>query len=443
MPYNQRRGGRGEQKWKEKAEVDRSPTESEAAAELTNQATPGLAHRAIWKPKAYGTTSGAAVIEGEKAPTNGTSTENKGSNAGLAVQGGVVGLSQLCKSNQIEKFIVDNSAYTHEEIRATFYPKFENEKSDQEIKSLKTFSFLFFFDAQSSVQNIMEVEKAPRKLILLFGYCLMEVLIQMKFHRGRIGLSSLQPWEFNISVDRRFSEAFHFDGWMFWVLLIFYTRPGILHQRFMLIMDGWWLRRSTRLAHTYLSSVLFVVGRGTGFPLFFSLPLVEDLALKVAESIAEMVKIFIAFPQLLQSAVVAFLVAGELYLKKKRLTQWMARHIGVTAEAAVARQRTSGFLPGIVPRIFSRSIGCEASSLEGELSVTSFGTHTPRTSVYIPGIVPRTFSQSIGWQASSLEEELKCNPKRSKRWPLRFQRVGNARIVLETTENAFQVKETG
>ncbi|TYJ97079.1 hypothetical protein E5676_scaffold75204G00010 [Cucumis melo var. makuwa] len=133
MPYNQRRGGRGEQKWKEKAEVDRSPTESEAAAELTNQATPGLAHRAIWKPKAYGTTSGAAVIEGEKTPTNGTATENKGSNAGLAVQGGVVGLSQLCKSNQIEKFIVDNSAYTHEEIRATFYPKFENEKSDQEL----------------------------------------------------------------------------------------------------------------------------------------------------------------------------------------------------------------------------------------------------------------------------------------------------------------------
>ncbi|KAL0533877.1 hypothetical protein IC582_028148 [Cucumis melo] len=165
MPYNQRRGGRGEQKWKEKAKVDKSPTESEAAvevvtnalgklrvtesdqshvltssaqfgnAQLTNQAIPGLAHRAIWKPKAYGTTSGAAVIEGEKAPTNGTSTENKGSNAGLAVQGGAVGLSQLFKSNQIEKFIVDNSTYTQAQIRATFYPKFENEKSDQEIRT--------------------------------------------------------------------------------------------------------------------------------------------------------------------------------------------------------------------------------------------------------------------------------------------------------------------
>lgn len=161
--YLQRRGGRGEQKWKEKAKVDKSPTESEAAvevvtnalgklrvtesdqshvltssaqfgnAQLTNQAIPGLAHRAIWKPKAYGTTSGAAVIEGEKAPTNGTSTENKGSNAGLAVQGGAVGLSQLFKSNQIEKFIVDNSTYTQAQIRATFYPKFENEKSDQEV----------------------------------------------------------------------------------------------------------------------------------------------------------------------------------------------------------------------------------------------------------------------------------------------------------------------
>lgn len=156
----QRRGGRREQKWKEKGKLERPSTESEVAAEvvtnalgklsvtesgqshvpilsgnaqLTNQVPSGLGHRAIWKPKAYGTTSGAAVVEAEKAPADGISTENKGSTAGLAAQNGTVGLIQLFKGNQIEKFTVDNSTYTQAQIRATFYPKFENEKSDQEV----------------------------------------------------------------------------------------------------------------------------------------------------------------------------------------------------------------------------------------------------------------------------------------------------------------------
>ncbi|XP_022964893.1 tRNA ligase 1 isoform X1 [Cucurbita moschata] len=165
MPYNQRRGGRREQKWKEKAKVEGISTESETASEVvtnalsnlrvtesnqphipitsvqfgnaqpTNLATPGLGHRAIWKPKAYGTTSGAAVVEGEKAPAVGTSIENKGSNAEIAANSSAIALSQLLKGNQIEQFTVDNSAYTQAQIRATFYPKFENEKSDQEIRT--------------------------------------------------------------------------------------------------------------------------------------------------------------------------------------------------------------------------------------------------------------------------------------------------------------------
>ncbi|XP_022157928.1 tRNA ligase 1 [Momordica charantia] len=166
MPYNQRSDGRREQKWKEKAKLDRTSTESEAAAEvvtnalgklrvsesgqphvpissrefgnaqLTNQVPSGLGNRGIWKPKAYGTTSGgAAVVEAEKAPAVGTSIENKGNTAGLAAQNGTVGLSQLFKGNQIENFTVDNSTYTQAQIRATFYPKFENEKSDQEIRT--------------------------------------------------------------------------------------------------------------------------------------------------------------------------------------------------------------------------------------------------------------------------------------------------------------------
>uniref|UniRef100_A0A9I9E9G9 Secreted protein n=1 Tax=Cucumis melo TaxID=3656 RepID=A0A9I9E9G9_CUCME len=71
------------------------------------------------------------------------------------------------------------------------------------------------------------------------------------------------------------------------------------------------------------------------------------------------------------------------------------------------------------------------------ISDSSFGTHTLRTSIYIPGIISHPFSQSIGREVSSLEGELRCNPKQSKGWPMLFQRVANARPMLETTENAF------
>ncbi|KAA0047414.1 gag/pol protein [Cucumis melo var. makuwa] len=71
-------------------------------------------------------------------------------------------------------------------------------------------------------------------------------------------------------------------------------------------------------------------------------------------------------------------------------------------------------------------------------STSSFKTHTPRTSVYIPGIVPHPFFQSIGREASSLERKLRCNPEQSKKWPMLFQRVANTRSLSRTTENAFQ-----
>ncbi|KAA0047411.1 gag/pol protein [Cucumis melo var. makuwa] len=71
------------------------------------------------------------------------------------------------------------------------------------------------------------------------------------------------------------------------------------------------------------------------------------------------------------------------------------------------------------------------------IGASNFGTHTPRTSVYILGIVPHLFFQSICRDASSLEGELRCHPKRSKRWPMLFQRVTNAHLVSETTEMYF------
>ncbi|CBI16268.3 unnamed protein product, partial [Vitis vinifera] len=45
------------------------------------------------------------------------------------------GLSKLFSSNALADFTVDNSTYSLAQIRATFYPKFENEKSDQEIRT--------------------------------------------------------------------------------------------------------------------------------------------------------------------------------------------------------------------------------------------------------------------------------------------------------------------
>lgn len=73
--------------------------------------------KVIWKPKSYGTVSGPPTIEAEK-----TSNEQKNAN-----------LSKLFKDNLLENFTVDNSTFSRAQVRATFYPKFENEKSDQEV----------------------------------------------------------------------------------------------------------------------------------------------------------------------------------------------------------------------------------------------------------------------------------------------------------------------
>ncbi|CAN1281672.1 tRNA ligase 1 [Linum perenne] len=75
--------------------------------------------KTVWKPKAYGTVSGASTVESDSTSVQKTSAA----------------LSQLFKGNLLENFTVDNSTYSRSQIRATFYPKFENEKSDQEIRT--------------------------------------------------------------------------------------------------------------------------------------------------------------------------------------------------------------------------------------------------------------------------------------------------------------------
>ncbi|KAK9280611.1 hypothetical protein L1049_014306 [Liquidambar formosana] len=75
---------------------------------------PVQGQKAIGKPKSYGTESRAEAS---------------------TVENSTVGLSKLFRSSLLADFTVDNSTYSLAQIRATFYPKFENEKSDQEIRT--------------------------------------------------------------------------------------------------------------------------------------------------------------------------------------------------------------------------------------------------------------------------------------------------------------------
>ncbi|KAL3518340.1 hypothetical protein ACH5RR_020929 [Cinchona calisaya] len=89
----------------------------------------------FWNPKSYGTASGTTAVEVEKGPAAQVAGRAQGSAAHTAsaeVNNAV--LSKLFKGNLSDNFTVDNSTYSHAQIRATFYPKFENEKSDHEIR---------------------------------------------------------------------------------------------------------------------------------------------------------------------------------------------------------------------------------------------------------------------------------------------------------------------
>ncbi|KAK9079407.1 hypothetical protein SSX86_001078 [Deinandra increscens subsp. villosa] len=157
MPHNKKMGGRKEQKWiqKPRSEGPSDATEHKSAgfAEgITNGigrlaivensgqspvpvqrvdvvtphvqsptifATPLHREQLIGKPKSYRAVSAPTVDASEK--TVNTAAQN-------------VALSNLFKNNLLENFTVDNSTYTTAKIRATFYPKFENEKSDQEVR---------------------------------------------------------------------------------------------------------------------------------------------------------------------------------------------------------------------------------------------------------------------------------------------------------------------
>ncbi|XP_038715607.1 tRNA ligase 1 isoform X1 [Tripterygium wilfordii] len=81
--------------------------------------------KAIWQAESY-----------EKVPVGTAAVEihsNISETAGPPKSS--VGLSKFFKGNFLENFSVDNSTYSLAQIRATFYPKFENEKSDLEVRT--------------------------------------------------------------------------------------------------------------------------------------------------------------------------------------------------------------------------------------------------------------------------------------------------------------------
>lgn len=123
-------------KWKPKAAEASSSATASAAAEIAEplgkvtlasqapQAGPGPGTAQLWVPRGY--TTSAADGPGAASVSTSTSTAEQSSAARDK-------LSSLFKA--APQFEVDNSTFTEAQIRATFYPKFENEKSDQETRT--------------------------------------------------------------------------------------------------------------------------------------------------------------------------------------------------------------------------------------------------------------------------------------------------------------------
>lgn len=103
----------------------------------------------IWKPKSYGTVSGATSIEIEKSKADQATIAKDGDGSITAsAEKSDTAASKLFNGKLFEDFTVDKSTYSRAQIRATFYPKFENEKSDQEVMFL-TLVFCYVLAIQS------------------------------------------------------------------------------------------------------------------------------------------------------------------------------------------------------------------------------------------------------------------------------------------------------
>ncbi|KAL9252533.1 tRNA ligase 1-like protein [Drosera capensis] len=89
---------------------------------------PGL--KTAWEPRSYGTTT----VDVQSLPGNQINVGNQ-TDAATVTEKKSIDLSAAFRPDLLESFNVDNTTYSHAQIRATFYPKFENEKSDQEVRA--------------------------------------------------------------------------------------------------------------------------------------------------------------------------------------------------------------------------------------------------------------------------------------------------------------------
>ncbi|KAK9732611.1 hypothetical protein RND81_04G010000 [Saponaria officinalis] len=102
-----------------------SPVQSGVATQENPTALSG--QRAIWKPK-----SSKISIDVSPSPVVEVAAGNKETVSETAAS---ASLTALSRGKLFDNFTVDKNTYSHAKIRATFYPKFENEKSDQEIRT--------------------------------------------------------------------------------------------------------------------------------------------------------------------------------------------------------------------------------------------------------------------------------------------------------------------
>ncbi|XP_058108082.1 tRNA ligase 1 isoform X2 [Magnolia sinica] len=97
--------------------------------------------KSIWKPKSYSTVRGAEISEvAAAAPDVRSTVIDSQANVAESIENASAdknsaALHKLFKGPLGENFTVDNLTYSQAQIRATFYPKFENEKTDQDVRT--------------------------------------------------------------------------------------------------------------------------------------------------------------------------------------------------------------------------------------------------------------------------------------------------------------------
>lgn len=157
---------------------------------------PTKGHKGIWKPKAYSTARGSVATDVHGTATDGIPTEiyNRAHGAECRETASVekIGssLTKLFKGPLGEDFTVDNLTYASAQIRATFYPKFENEKSDQEVFFLVLF---FLLNCMDGTQNyFLKLPCMLRKFNSFFYrlYCNQQICC-LKTSRHRCNFATL------------------------------------------------------------------------------------------------------------------------------------------------------------------------------------------------------------------------------------------------------------